>query len=613
MRNHIYNTCARLGLSLLLLAAPAAAQLKVGDDLGMSLNGQIGAGYDGNFGNTQLSSHNTSVNGDLNLTGYFYNPNFLNFFARPIYNRSQANSGDQSITDTTSINTGAGIFSGSHFPGSVSFGKSYNGTGTFGLPEVQGFTTHGDATHFGIGWSELLPKLPPVTAQYQQSTSTATLFGTNEDEHASTRDFNLGSSYNLDGWMMTARFNDVHTSTKLPSFVTTGEFLNTDETSKTFFYNANHRLPLKGSAAMNYSYGSFRGEGNGLVTSGSDNIVTGTVSLIPWSRWTATFGTQYDSDLNGAVEQQLFSAGAIAPQVNLGSHSHSLSVYNFDSLNVGKGVTASFGVSHTDQVVYNRSLSATHFSAVVNYHFQKPLWGSFTVYTGVNDQSSDAGHQGTGLVGGVNFDKRMLGVEWGASFSYAQNVQTILTNQVTSSYSYLANAKKRMGRRLYWVNSFHGFHSGLSDVQGLSNHSEGYSSNLSYRNYALGASFSRTYGTALITATGLVAAPGTIPTLPGNQYLLVNGSSYGINVGMNPVRRWTVAAAYSRAINDTKSPVGIDAGSAKVFTTFTQLQFRKISAGGGYTRLEQGLGATAGAPPTYSSFYVGIQRWFHPF
>jgi hypothetical protein len=608
------NRNARLFLGLLLLALPAWAQVKVGEDLSMNLSGTVGAGYNGDYGNTQLSDHSLGLNGDANLTGYYYTPGFVNFFVRPYYNRSQENSGSGSLTDATNVSAGAGIFSGSHFPGSVSFGKTFNSTDNFGLPGIQGFTTHGNSTQFGIGWSELVPGLPPVSAQYSQTASSSTVFGANQDEHSTARTFNLQSNYNLDAWMLTARFGILDTHTELPSFLTAGEFNVGDENSKKFTFNASHKLPLQGSFAFNYVHGSFGGDGNGVDTSGSNNDFSGTASFIPWRRLTTTFGLQYDTNLTALVEQQLISAGSVAPQANFGYNSHSLFFYNFDTLSIYKGLNASFNFNRIYQEVYGESIGVSHFSGILNFHMNKPLWGSFNIYGGVNDQSTDAGHQGTGLVAGVNFSKRLIGFDWGANFSYSQDVQTVLATTVTSSYSYLASAKRRFTRHLLWNSTFSGFHTGLGQLTGSSSHSESVATNLAYRTYNVGLTYSQSYGTALLTAGGLVLTPVPItPILSGNQYLLVNGSSYGISATANPIRRWSIGASYTKGISDTATPSLLSANSSKVFTSFTQVQFRKVSVGGGYTRLMQGISAANTLPVDFSSFFVGIQRWFNLF
>ncbi|MGA8540779.1 MAG: hypothetical protein WB566_14850, partial [Terriglobales bacterium] len=416
--------------------------------------------------------------------------------------------------------------------------------------------------------------------------------------------------------IMAARFSDIWTNTQLPSFLTAGETIEGDENSKTFVFSTNHRLPLQGGVALGYSYGTFSGEGNGDTTSGSNQTLSGNASFRPWTRFTTNFGVQYDTSLSGLVEQQLISAGSLAPQVNFGSQNHSLSMYNFDTFNVGKGLSATFNVNRTQQEVYGESVAVNHFSGIVNYNVNKPLWGAFNFYGGVNDQSTDAGHQGTGLVAGVNFNKRMLGFEWGGGFGYAQDVQTVLAAQVTSDYSYLANVRRNLTRHLLWNSNFHGYHTGLGQLTGSGSHSQGFGTNLLYRGYGLGATYGSSYGTALLTATGLVQPPGTVaPVLGGNQYLLENGSAYSFSASANPIRRWTMTATFNKAISDTTTPTLYAANSSKVFTYFTAWQFRKVSLNAGYTNLQQGAGAATanGLPANFSSFYIGLQRWFKPF
>jgi hypothetical protein len=580
----------------------------------MHLSGTLGVGYTGNYGNTQGSDHNIGMNGTANLTGYYYSPNFLNFFVTPIYNRSQENSGSQSITDATSLSMGAGIFSGSHFPGSVSFGKSFNSTGNYGLPGLQGFTTTGDSTSFSVGWSELLPGLPPVVAQYYQTSSSSTIFGTDEQDHARSRNLNLTSNYSLAGWLMTGRFSDVYTNTEFPSFLSTGEYNEGDANSKTVTFNANHRLPLQGSFAFNYAYGTFSGDGNGVGTSGSNNTLSGSASFIPWTRLTTTLGVQYNTNLAGLVQQQLITTGSVAPQINLGYNSDSLSFYNFDTLHIVKSLNATFAFNRIQQDVYGESVAVNHFSGVLNYRFDKPLWGSFTVYGGVNDQSTDQGHAGTGLMAGINFNRKVQGFDLSAGFSYAQDVQTILATEVTSEYTYLANARRAITRHWTWNSHFTGYHTGISQVTGLSSHSEGVGTTLFYKGWGGAFNYAQSDGTALLTPAGLVATPVQIaPVLSGNQYLLVNGATYNVTATATPLRLWTINATFSKAQNSTLTPSVYSDNSTKAFTLYTQYQMRKISIVGGYTNLVQGVGATTTLPANFTSFYVGIQRWFHPF
>jgi hypothetical protein len=61
------------------------------------------------------------VNGSATAAGYYYNPNFVSFNLSPYYGQSRANSDSQSISDSSGVNLSTGIFSGSHFPGQISY------------------------------------------------------------------------------------------------------------------------------------------------------------------------------------------------------------------------------------------------------------------------------------------------------------------------------------------------------------------------------------------------------------------------------------------------------------------------------------------------------------
>ncbi len=605
------------GWLLLGLAAalPCWAQLEVGNSASINLTGDLGFGYTGSYGNTSSSSHSTAVNGDATLTGYYYNPKFISFYATPLYNRSQANSGDQSITNSTSINAGASIFSGSHFPGSISYGESLDGSGNFGLPGVQGFTTHGNNRTFGVGWSELVPGLPPVTVQYSQTSSSSSLFGSDGTETSGSRNFSAFSNYRIDGWFMNARFNDNSTHSDIPAFLTGGGDINGETDTKIFSFSTNHKLPMSGNFSTTYAWSDFSGGSSGLTTTGSNQDVTANLSFFPTKRVSTAFMATYDTSLAGQIEQQIIGAGGQAQSLNLGGGNYAASFSNFDNISITKSLSASFVVGRVQQEAYGQGIGATHWSAVLNYSVRKPLWGSFLLYGGLNDQTSDDVHRGTGLVAGVNFTRQMEGFDVSGSFGYDQNVQTVLATKVTSDYSYLMNARRHITRRLLWSGNFNGFRTGLGQLEGSGSHSEGFGTNLTFKQtYNFGANYNKVSGTALLTPGGLVLAPGQLdPVLTGNVYLLNSGTSYSFSGTANPLRHMVLSGAYTKATSSTVGG-GVDSlSTSRVITFFTQYQFRKMSIGGGYTNLQQAIGGSGLPPADYSNFYFGIQRWFRAF
>ena len=196
MSSHKYN--ARfLGFVLafgVMLAARGWAQLEIGSKTNVSLSGDLGFGYNGSYG-TEGSSHGMGLNGDAVAQGYYYNPKFLSFFVDPVYNRSQSNSGQGSIAEASSVNAGVNLFSGSHFPGSVSFSEGFNSSGNYGLGTTPGLTSTSGREHgFGIAWAELIPGVPPLSVQYTQTASSSSIFGTDQVDQGSTKNLNMFSN-----------------------------------------------------------------------------------------------------------------------------------------------------------------------------------------------------------------------------------------------------------------------------------------------------------------------------------------------------------------------------------------------------------------------------------
>jgi hypothetical protein len=136
--------------AVLLCAVAGHAQLTFGDYLKMNLNGDLGFGYNGSSGNGEIgSSHSQGMNGDANLTGYYFHPNFFSFQVRPYYDRNQSNSESQSITRSTGIGASVGFFGGSRFPGSISYGKDFSTNSEF---RVAGVPTPGPSASPGARW-----------------------------------------------------------------------------------------------------------------------------------------------------------------------------------------------------------------------------------------------------------------------------------------------------------------------------------------------------------------------------------------------------------------------------------------------------------------------------
>src|SRR5579863_138845 len=187
---------------LLLLARPASAQLQIGDAWKFNLDGNLGYNYNGAIDNG-VSSHGMGLYGNATLRGSFYNPNFLNFSVGPYANHDHANSLYGDLSTSTGVNANLSLFSGSHFPGSVYFGRGTTSSSEFGLPSsTVGLAEHGTNQNFGVNWSAILPGLPTLTAGYAIGNGSAEVYGTQDQSQQKTKTFSLLSTYNVAGYRL---------------------------------------------------------------------------------------------------------------------------------------------------------------------------------------------------------------------------------------------------------------------------------------------------------------------------------------------------------------------------------------------------------------------------
>jgi hypothetical protein len=601
----------------LLVALPASAQVKIGENLSVGMDGTLGFGYGADYASGQSSSTGVALSGMGSLHGYYFDPRFLTFTVSPSYNRSQSNTQGEggSLTNSSSIGVNFGIFGGSHFPGSISWTKTFGSSGTYQAPGVQGFVTRGDTTNLSVGWSALVPNLPPVSFNYNQQSSNSTIFGSSQEDHSTSRSFNVQSNYRWHGWPINGHLGEIFLNSGTPSFFSSGgETSGGGESALNASISTSHKLPMNGGLSMNYGYGRFSGGPAGDKVGGSDDGFAISAGFLPWRRFSTQFQFQYQGNLQSQVENQLVSAGSVAPQVNLGSNSHTLSFSNSDSLYLPHNFSLAFNASRIQQVVYKTNVAEDSYSVIANYRFQKPLWGTMLFYAGVNDLASNGQNQGASLNSGANFSRRIKAWELSGNFSYSQGVQTVVALITTSNYSFNAGVARDLTRRLRWFANFNEFHSGFSQTAGISNYIRGVSSSLLYRNFALAANYSESVGASLITANGLIATPGGIPTslLGSNQYLQSTGKSYSVSTS-GVLRHVIVAGAYTHTEELTSAPSVNTDNLSSVYFVNASYPWRKMGFTAGFSHISQSVGAPSGAPANYSSYYIGIQRWFKPF
>lgn len=602
-------------LALLLAVQVVSAQVQIGDNTKMNAGGLFTVGYAGDYGNQIQSSHSLQLGASGTLDGYYYNPNFLNFSVTPYYNQSKADSSYQSLTNASGVAATANFFTGSRFPGSVSYRYDYNSTGTFGLPSTPNFTTQGTSQGFGINWSALLPNLPSLAVGYQQGGGSSTLYGTDQESSSHQRLFNFHSSYSFAGFHFNGFFDHNTVDSTYPEFLT-GQGNNVSNSSgHDFGVNTSRNIPWwNGSMYANYSRSSYTtnyeyGTSQPTTNSGYNaSLEAAGVNFHPTQKFGFYANENYTSNLSSFYNQVPGSGGPIVPPVNiLGNAS--------DSLTFGGGVNYQF-TNHLNgnaqATHYTQSYLGSHYSGSFlsgNLIYGRKLLNMFTFSAGMVDSSTGHGDNNVGFIGTVNYYRRFGDWQTSGAFTYAQNVQSQLITYTTSYYNYSANLHRRFSSRVQWTAAFNGSRQGLSRDKNSSSDSYGFSTSLSLRQVAFTGQYLKATGNSLITNNGTTPLP-PIPGVTPENVIAYNAENYGGGISWTPIRRMVLSGTYSRSLSDTLSNGIYSRNNTDILYGQLQYHLRRISVLAGATRFTQGISATGVPPGTVTSYYGGISRWF---
>ena len=594
-----------IGLTFLVMAQLAAAQVSAGENTKLSAGALFSFGYAGAYGDEIPSNHGLNFGLDGKLSGYYYNPNFLSFTATPYYNQSRADSNYQSITGASGVNGTANFFTGSNFPGAVSYHYDRNSTGTFGLAGQPNFTTYGSGQGFGINWSALLPDLPTLTVGYSQGSGNSTIYGTDQQANSSTRLLNLHSNYQLSGFRLNGYYDHNTLNSKFPEFLAGQQEAVQDSSGQDFGFGAQHPLPMHGTFYANYNratatsdYLSNQGQ-NASTSNYTNSTETAGASFHPTPKLSLSVNQNYTDNLTGYLTQNLGGNGGLPPGLNLGSGSYSSTLGGGATYQFTNFLSAQAQATYYEQHYFGKSYTGEYLSGTVSYG--KRLFDMFTFSASVIDSSNGQGNNALGFVGNVNFFRRIGAWQASGQFSYAQNVQSLLITYTTSYYNYSANLHRRLPGGMQWTAAFNGSHSGLSNYQGTSSHSEGYSTSLSLRRLAVNGLFIKSSGLSVL------GAGGPIPPVP-NNLIFFGGSSYGGGISVTPMRRLVISGSFNRAISNTIAST-TSHNNTEIFNAQMQYHLRRIGLQAGYTRFTQGISAI-GAPANNTSYFVGMTRWF---
>ncbi|HEX2329964.1 MAG TPA: hypothetical protein VHN74_14655 [Candidatus Angelobacter sp.] len=597
----------QLLLAFLLCSAAASAQVTVGENLNMKMTEEIGYGYSANFGNQpNSSSHNQGINSTGDLNGYYFNPNFISFHLHPYYDRDQENTESQNVVRSTGIGAMANFFGGSHFPGSISFGKDFSANSEFLVAGIPTVNTDSANQTFAITWSALIPKWPTLTANYSVASSTAFLEGL-DDSHSGSRNFNLTSTYQLSGWSLHGNFNHNSSDFSAPGFLL-AEPITGSGSGTSYGLSAGHRLPLRGSFGLGWSHSNFEGSGG---TDWSSDYLTASNSFMPWNRITLFQNANYTTNLAVLLSDTALNGVTVAA-LRSESDSQGFSYNAGGSIDVGHGFSVGAQYTYRLQWLLGQRFQDSRYGANVNYHNATRLFGMLYFGLGVIDTVTQDGNSGTGLNATVGISRRFGRWETSGDFNYFQNLQTLGTTALTSSYMFGGSVKRKVTNDLRVALGYRGSHSGLVAVDGSRNRGESASGTISWRKFNFGGSYSESDGTAVFTSAG-VLTPTPVGSLLTDEFMLFNGRSWSANASTSFFRHLSLASGYSQFRSETNrlDQALLDRGNRYNFRT--EYRLRKFTFVGGYNRSWQDVSTLPQGPRIVNSYYMSVLRWFNVF
>ncbi|HEY1984594.1 MAG TPA: hypothetical protein VGG85_04250 [Terracidiphilus sp.] len=596
----------------LLLVWPLSAQVRLGET-SSNANGTISTGYTANYGNLTGSTHDWTVGGAATLAGSFYSPNFLSFNVSPYLNQSRANSNFQSISDASGVDINTNVFSGSKFPGSFNYSKAYNSEGNYAVPGLANFVTHGNSDTFGVTWSENLPDAPSFSAGFQYGTSQYSVYGTNYQGKNAFHSLNLHSGYTVAGFNMGAYYVKGGGHSVIPQIVAALPSTQSNSDNDTYGFNVSHRLPMQGSFSSGINRTSWNTEYLGYNSTGTIDTVNALASVHPASKLSVSSSLNYSDNLTGQLVQSVVAAGGVAPGLNSNGTSDSLDLMGVATYTPMGSLQTSAFVERRTQSFFGESYGVNSYGGGATYA-HAVLDGTFNGSLVVTANSADQNGADTlGFSTAENYSSDFFGWHVTGSFAYAQNVQTLLVTYMNSYYNYSGNVRRRWGK--FNVSAGAGAaRTALTSQAGTADSSESYEAGVGYGSlFTATGNYSKSNGQALTTGAGLVLVPVPSPALPSNLVSLFGGDSYSFGLASSPVRRLTIAAAYSKSTSNTSSDSVLSENNESQLNVLIQYQVRKLNFVSGCARLEQGFSQSPTQPEVINSYYFGVSRWFNFF
>jgi hypothetical protein len=614
MKGAIQHAILAISASVLALAVSAVAQLEVGDNTSLRLNGNLQAGYSADYSNAAPSDHGLTPGGNADLSGFYYSPNFLSFDAQTYYNQSRLNSTEQSVFQTAGFAGSASFFGGSHYGGSIGYSKTLNSEGGYTLPGAGSLTTKGNTQNLFLSWGLHIPNLPQLQLHFNDGDSENSLLGSGENTSAHTKLFGVDVTHKLYGFNLTGGYNHSTANEVIPDLLSVQGPMTSNSSSNSLNVGASHKLPLRGAFEVNYNRSDMNANYNGGNYNGTVDTVGAGASFAPLQRLSVSVNTQYTDNLSGSLYQPLVTSGAAVPASVLSYATQSFTVTGQQTYSIGnfiQNLNLVATETHQQQTILGSSFSGNSLSQMLNYG--RPVFGGFMNATAsISENMVNIGQDPTtiGTYENISYTRGIQGWELSGSGNYSRSMETALLEYTSSGYGYNASASRKFGSGKFWNVVASGQKIKYDQVNTAATYAQSYSTSFSIKNYGMSGSFSKSSGDTILTPIGLVSVPLPIPAADA---LFFKGDAYSMSVFASPTRGMLVSASYVRAVNDIFGNSTASRNSNGQLIIQFQHKLRQLWLQGGYFKLNQAVSVSGQPPVMTGSFYIGISRWFNFF
>ncbi len=598
----------------MLHAITCLAQVQVGENLKMNLNGYVSAGYDGANGEITQSNHDVDFGGNASLTGAYYDPKFLSFNVSPFYHQSRLNSNSQSVSDATGVSATASIFSGSNFPGSISYMRAYNASGTFGLPGGINYTTDGNSANLAIGWMFRLRKLPTLSVNFQDGSNEYSVLNANTDGSSHYKSFSASSQYRFRGFSLNGGFHLGASESETPRLFGSNLRQQSDSQSSGFSFGVGHRLPWHGNFVSTFNRTSTDVEARNNNFSTAVDSASTSASINPTGALTLGVTGQYVNNVYGFLYQTILPASYVPAGIPSQS-AQSLDLSSYAAYSIPwMNLTLNASEDHREATFLGRSFATD--SILSGATCSRPVFrGYMSASTSfVYSIAGTAANQSNlGFAETINYSRQIRSFYLTGNFRYSQNTQTLLIGYTTSSISYSATLSRKVGEKSSLGLTASGSNTGLMQDETSASSSHGFAATFLTRWLGAAASYSESSGTSVLTSTGLTPVSPPITAFLPASFILYGGRAYSFSLDSSPIKNLVVSASYSNSYSNTQQ-IGMGSNNrTSSINSRLDYRFRKMTFVASFSRIAQSFSSVTAAQGTGNTYFIGVSRWFNFF